>query len=183
MSTPNEQQQTARTDMVTFFQEWDGRRVSPDGDCVDAEYARLLARDLSAATDSLGQARDDIAEIRRQHQREANEWKTDEELAEQLRIERAAREAAEYMGNLLAIVHRDGGHYVDEHGTVKATDDAINIINDLRQRAESAEFKLKQCDCLQTIAARIVLKRNQCEKITNHDFDELEAAHCAMEKI
>lgn len=111
-------------------------------------------------------------------------------------------ESAEHcLRNLLAVVHRDGGHYVSKHGIARATDDAVRVVNDLRaareaaeaaalqigdqwraqlQRAESA---LKQYDCLQTIAARIVLKHNQCETITDHDFDELEAAHCAMEKI
>ena len=31
--------------------------------------------------------------------------------------------------NLLAIIHRDGGHYTSEHGLEKATEDAIIIIS------------------------------------------------------
>jgi len=33
--------------------------------------------------------------------------------------------------NLLAIIHRDGGHYVAEHGLEKATEDAINKVANL----------------------------------------------------
>ena len=33
------------------------------------------------------------------------------------------------LNELLAIIHRDGGHYVQEHGIEKAVEDAINIIN------------------------------------------------------
>ena len=32
---------------------------------------------------------------------------------------------AEYAGNLLAVMHGDGGHYISDHGWKKATDDAI----------------------------------------------------------
>jgi len=35
---------------------------------------------------------------------------------------------------LLAIMHRDGGHYVDEHGVEKATKDAMKVYYDLRAR-------------------------------------------------
>ena len=33
----------------------------------------------------------------------------------------------EYMQNLLAVIHRDGGHYVSKHGVEVATKDAITI--------------------------------------------------------
>ena len=46
------------------------------------------------------------------------------------------------LNELLAIIHRDGGHYVQEHGIEKAVEGAIKIINKeravityLRQRA------------------------------------------------
>lgn len=32
--------------------------------------------------------------------------------------------ASEHLGNLLAVIHGDGGHYQDEHGTAKAVADA-----------------------------------------------------------
>ncbi len=30
--------------------------------------------------------------------------------------------------NLLAVIHRDGGHYTDDHGPEKSTKDAIKIV-------------------------------------------------------
>jgi len=36
--------------------------------------------------------------------------------------------------NLLAIMHRDGGHYVGEHGVDKAVEDAAKVYYDLRAR-------------------------------------------------
>lgn len=39
------------------------------------------------------------------------------------------------LGNILAVIHRDGGHYQGEHGGKKATDDAIsawaNLMTDI----------------------------------------------------
>jgi len=36
------------------------------------------------------------------------------------------------LGNLLAVIHGDGGHYQNEHGSFKATEDAIVAINSLK---------------------------------------------------
>lgn len=36
-------------------------------------------------------------------------------------------------GNLLAIIHRDGGHYITEHGWEKACEDAEAVYFKLRQ--------------------------------------------------
>lgn len=33
-----------------------------------------------------------------------------------------------FLGELLAIIHRDGGHYQGEYGTKKAVEDAIDIV-------------------------------------------------------
>ncbi len=35
-------------------------------------------------------------------------------------------------GNVLAVVHRDGGHYISKHGHKKASKDAIQIVLGLR---------------------------------------------------
>lgn len=48
----------------------------------------------------------------------------------QKRCEEAERERAELLqelGNLLAIIHRDGGHYMSKHGVKKAIEDAHTI--------------------------------------------------------
>lgn len=47
-------------------------------------------------------------------------------------------EAREHLGNLLAIIHGDGGHYQAEHGNEKATTDAIAKYYELRARHDEA---------------------------------------------
>ena len=39
----------------------------------------------------------------------------------------------EAIGNLLAVIHRDGGHYAAERGILKACADAERIITDERR--------------------------------------------------
>lgn len=36
--------------------------------------------------------------------------------------------------NLLAVIHRDGGHYATEHGVIKASKDAEKIV--IKERSE-----------------------------------------------
>ena len=40
------------------------------------------------------------------------------------------------LSSLLAVIHRDGGHYEDKHGTEKAVEDAMEIICDERLSLE-----------------------------------------------
>lgn len=40
--------------------------------------------------------------------------------------------------NLLAYIHRDGGHYVSKHGTIKAYEDAVKKICDWREASQPA---------------------------------------------
>ena len=46
-----------------------------------------------------------------------------------------------YLRNLLAIIHRDGGHYVEEHGIDKAVEDAIAVWGELSV-AESEAYEI-----------------------------------------
>ena len=39
-------------------------------------------------------------------------------------------------GDVLAVVHRDGGHYITEHGAEKASRDAVDIVLKLRMAVE-----------------------------------------------
>ena len=39
-----------------------------------------------------------------------------------------SKEHKRHLLNLLAIIHRDGGHYVAEHGLDKAVQDAMEIV-------------------------------------------------------
>lgn len=45
--------------------------------------------------------------------------------------------ALAWLGNLLAVIHRDGGHYVEQHGWVKAAKDAEAIVLELRNRSRT----------------------------------------------
>lgn len=70
------------------------------------------------------------------------------------------------LGNLLAVIHRDGGHYESEHGTERACADAetavhvmrgcvdgfISSANEWRQRAEQAEARLAAIESAPTVA-------------------------------
>ena len=38
--------------------------------------------------------------------------------------------------NLLAYIHRDGGHYVSKHGTIKAYEDAVKKICEWRDASQ-----------------------------------------------
>lgn len=43
------------------------------------------------------------------------------------------------LGNLLAVIHRDGGHYQAEHGSKKAAEDAETLVCWLRDNVERLE--------------------------------------------
>lgn len=59
------------------------------------------------------------------------------------------RGASDYHGvrhlllNLLAVVHRDGGQYVDAHGELKATEDAVQIVASLFAANPAVSFTQK----------------------------------------
>ena len=42
----------------------------------------------------------------------------------------------QFFGDVLAVIHKDGGHYISIHGPRKASQDAIKIILDLRKKFE-----------------------------------------------
>ncbi len=53
----------------------------------------------------------------------------------QAKLDRVKQENQSF-GNVLAIIHRDGGHYITEHGHHKASRDAIDIVSGLRGENE-----------------------------------------------
>ncbi len=71
----------------------------------------------------------------------------DEEVAEHLNTleQSLAQERQQnkpiYEGlrSLLAVIHRDGGHYFTDHGLDKAVEDAQKVVHDERQQREAAE--------------------------------------------
>jgi len=48
------------------------------------------------------------------------------------------------LGNLLAIIHRDGGHYVETYGLEKATEDAIKKVSELIHKRQADIVLLKR---------------------------------------
>ncbi len=50
-------------------------------------------------------------------------------------LDTAKRENQSF-GNVLAVIHRDGGHYITDHGAEKASRDAIDIVLKLRMAVE-----------------------------------------------
>jgi hypothetical protein len=46
--------------------------------------------------------------------------------------------------NILCIIHRDGGHYIAEHGIQKAFDDALEIHYRLRKAEENLSNIVQQ---------------------------------------
>lgn len=67
-------------------------------------------------------------------------------------IRAAARAMAEddrrAASNLLAIIHGDGGHYEDAHGTAKACKDAEGVVSDLRLKLDAATYARQTgCQC------------------------------------
>lgn len=90
-------------------------------------------------------------------------------------------DTAEYwLGSLLAVIHRDGGHYEAEHGTARAADDAITAVHVLRGSLEgyveanrhmkgelddALEDARKYCEAQREIARLIGANRHQDEII------------------
>jgi hypothetical protein len=73
------------------------------------------------------------------HQTDAiNKQIADATIALRVRAEKAEA----HLGNLLAMLHRDGGHYQCEHGTDNAVGEATLVWSELILRAEKAEADL-----------------------------------------
>lgn len=53
-----------------------------------------------------------------------------------------------YLRQLLAVIHGDGGHYVEENGFHKATEDALGRIHFLRGKIDRAMYELSRDDPL-----------------------------------
>lgn len=53
-------------------------------------------------------------------------------------------ESHSYFSDLLAVIHKDGGHYQAMHGDEKASVDAIFKLNNLRSYANRLAYLLKE---------------------------------------
>lgn len=76
----------------------------------------------------------------RNHAAESLEWNEAVRLAAGLRAMADAPVNAQHeLGELLAVIHGDGGHYAYEHGLRKAVDDAFARLNQLKGAMADAE--------------------------------------------
>jgi hypothetical protein len=70
-------------------------------------------------------------------------WKTLREDNQSLRRELSIMDnqlkLMNYTGNLISIIHGDGGYYIAANGWKRATDDAIRKYFELRDKSESEE--------------------------------------------
>ena len=69
----------------------------------------------------------------------------------------------EYLNNLLAVIHRDGGHHTGYVGTEQSVADAMHIVTETRGRAEEAEAKLIERD--KTIESYLPVSQQKCGPI------------------
>lgn len=67
-----------------------------------------------------------------------------EKLRQEQKIMVKLQEENESFGNVLAVIHRDGGHYVTKYGHKQASEDAVKIVIDLRTRLEEKEKIIKE---------------------------------------
>jgi hypothetical protein len=103
----------------------------------------------------------------------------------------ALEEAQRSLGNLLAIIHRDGGHYQAEHGTTKAVEDAHLIWAELMTAAEEAQRERDEYSYQASLASNIPDLQRQLENANATALDwcaqlvvvkgQLEAAQAANE--
>ena len=63
-----------------------------------------------------------------------------EKMIEIAELEEANEQLSAESGELLAVIHRDGGHYLTEHGLEKAVRDAIESV--VHDRAENESLKM-----------------------------------------
>lgn len=68
------------------------------------------------------------------------------DLRRQLADAKAKAEEVEYAGNLLAIIHGDGGHYISDHGWKKAVDDAMTKWYDANARIAKLEAAMRELE-------------------------------------
>jgi uncharacterized coiled-coil DUF342 family protein len=70
---------------------------------------------------------------------------------------------AHQLYNVLAVIHRDGGHYAHEHGAIKASEDAINEVIRLRSEIE----RLKWLEKTTNRAGHLSIAMQEIERLTN----------------
>jgi hypothetical protein len=80
-----------------------------------------------------------------------NEWDLTQDERNAIKAIIAERDTlSNHLGNLLAVIHGDGGHYQGEHGTDKAVSDAMLIVS--RLTAERDALKAENEKLVDTLS-------------------------------
>ena len=69
-------------------------------------------------------------------------WAYEEVLQALAAAEQQAQTNLHDLCNLLAVIHRDGGHYYTDHGQEKAVADAMSVVLDNREQVQTLNDKL-----------------------------------------
>lgn len=90
---------------------------------------------------------------------------------------------AKWLGELLAVIHRDGGHYQDEHGDEKAVRDAHLIVADLRAERDAALAQVARLQHLIREASDPDFLWGAMDNVNDMDADIAEFANAASRAI
>lgn len=90
-----------------------------------------------------------------------------------------APERARLLGELLAVIHRDGGQYLDEHGCEKATQDAIEAVHRLRVEVDeslhawdSADKRVGELEAERDQALNEAMAARKAKEMTQEALDD-----------
>lgn len=75
---------------------------------------------------------------------EAIEARTDSSDTDRLALIAEVRRLGACLGEMLAILHCDGGHYQDKRGAAKASSDAITMVHNLRTECDRLTTELAE---------------------------------------
>lgn len=110
--------------------------------CLPSQMPRFVAEKLAAGQASLDSA--DAVDWKSRHDELQKAYAEHAEVTAALHAR--AEKTESVLANLLAIIHRDGGHYQAEHGTEKAVEEAhqeLSRCRDLKRENEAMREALK----------------------------------------
>lgn len=88
--------------------------------------------------------------------REVEEWKADNNCLKEgyIKLEAERDSLRTHAGNLLAVIHRDGGHYTSDLGFEAACVDGEKVVCDLRTQVDSLQYERQQTAATEDLAHR-----------------------------
>ena len=87
-------------------------------------------------------------------------------------IDAAIRDAVKPYLDLLCVIHRDGGHYINQHGEAKALADAIKTVYEMRDGIRDAQERQREA-CAVALAKVKIQLNSSSGRVATHDFHGL----------